>query len=125
MNGLAFADFAFEDVDAEWIENFFLNREPERTRAVNRIVPFAREQFLSGIGKIKRDLLLVEPVRQSAKLDFDDLFKVVFGEPIKNDDLINSVEKFGTKMCAQCVHDEARTEIGRASCRGRGEIWVE
>ncbi len=109
MNGLAFADFAFEDVDAEWIENFFLNRAPERTRAVNRIVPFAREQFLSRIGKIKRDLLLVEPFRQSAKLDFDDLFKVVFGEPIKNDDLIDAVEKFGTKMCAQCVHDEART----------------
>src|SRR5437867_4387549 len=66
MNGLAFADFAFEDVDAEWIENFFLNRAPERTRAVNRIVPFAREQFLSRIGKIKRDLLLVEPFRPSS-----------------------------------------------------------
>ena len=63
MDGLAFADFAFEDVNAEWVENFFLNRAPERTRAVNRIVPFAREQFLGRIRKIERDLLLLEPFR--------------------------------------------------------------
>jgi hypothetical protein len=34
MYGLAFADFAFEDVDAERVENFFLDRAPERARAV-------------------------------------------------------------------------------------------
>ena len=43
---MAFADFAFEYVDAEWVENFFLNGAPQRPRAINWIVPFAREQFL-------------------------------------------------------------------------------
>ena len=43
LNGLAFADFAFEDVDREWIENFFLDRAAEWARAVNRIVTFARK----------------------------------------------------------------------------------
>jgi hypothetical protein len=43
FHGLAFTDFAFEDVDAERIENFFLNGAPQRARAVNRIVTFARQ----------------------------------------------------------------------------------
>jgi len=45
MDGLAFADFAFEDVDAERVEDFFLNRTLERARTVNRVVTFARNQF--------------------------------------------------------------------------------
>src|SRR6266566_5405093 len=104
VDGLAFADFTFENVDAKRVENFFLDGALERARAVNRIVTFARDQFLGGIGKIERDLLLLEPFRQAAELDFNDLFEVVFSEAIKNDNLIDPVEKFGTKMCAQCVH---------------------
>ena len=46
LDGLAFADFAFENVDAEGVENFFLDRAPEGARAVNRVISFAREQFL-------------------------------------------------------------------------------
>jgi hypothetical protein len=45
-DSLAFSDFAFEDVDAERIENFLLNSAAERTRTQTRIVPFAREEFL-------------------------------------------------------------------------------
>src|ERR1043166_2741810 len=44
-NGLAFANFAFENIDTEWIENFSLNSAPQRTRAINGIVPFPREQI--------------------------------------------------------------------------------
>ena len=44
-DSLAFADFAFENVDAERIENFLLNSAAERARTQTRIVPFAREQF--------------------------------------------------------------------------------
>src|SRR2546430_1688909 len=40
LNSLAFADFAFEDVDRERVENFFLDRAPERARAVDGIVAF-------------------------------------------------------------------------------------
>ena len=105
-NGLAFADFAFEDVDAKRIENFFLDCALEWTRSVNRIVTFARDQFLGGIGKIERDLLLLEPFRQAAKLDFDNLFEVIFCESIKNYNLIDAIEKLGTKMGAQCVCNE-------------------
>src|ERR1700720_3066337 len=65
MDGLAFADFAFENVDAERIENFLLNRASERAGAVNGIVTFAREKCLGRIGKIERDLLLLEPFRQA------------------------------------------------------------
>src|SRR5258707_6618835 len=46
IDSLAFADFAFEDVDAQRVENFFLNGAPKRTRTVNGIVTFAREKFL-------------------------------------------------------------------------------
>ena len=66
VNGLAFADFAFEDVETEGIENLLLNRALQRARAINRIVPFTREQFLGRIGEIERDLLLFEPFRQAA-----------------------------------------------------------
>jgi hypothetical protein len=43
-DGVAFSDFAFEDVDAEGVENFFLDRAPQRAGTVNRVVTFAREQ---------------------------------------------------------------------------------
>jgi hypothetical protein len=45
-DGLAFSDFAFEDVDAERIENFFLNSAAKRACTQTRVVPFAREEFL-------------------------------------------------------------------------------
>jgi len=63
MDGLPFADFAFQDIDAERIENFFLNGASQRTRAVNRIVTFPRQEFLGRIGELERDLLLLEPFR--------------------------------------------------------------
>ena len=46
VDSLTFSDFAFEDVDAERIENFLLNSAAERARTQTRIVPFAREEFL-------------------------------------------------------------------------------
>jgi hypothetical protein len=49
-NFLAFANFAFQDIDAEGVENFFLDRALERARTVNRVVSFAGEQFLGRIG---------------------------------------------------------------------------
>ena len=55
--------FAFEDVETEGIENFLLNRALQWARAINRIVPFTREQLLGRIGEVERDLLLLEPFR--------------------------------------------------------------
>jgi hypothetical protein len=98
FDSLAFPDFAFKDVNAKRIENFLLDGALERTCSVNRVVTFARDQFLRGIGKIERDLLLFEPFRQTAELNFDNLFEVVFSESIENDDLIDPVEKLGSKM---------------------------
>jgi len=91
MDGLAFADFAFKDVYAERVENFFLDCALQRAGAVNGIVTFARDQFLGRIGKIERDLLLLEPFRQAAKLNFNDLPEIVFGEAIENDDLVDAI----------------------------------
>jgi hypothetical protein len=56
MDDLALADFAFKDVDAKRVEDFFLNRALERARTVNRIVTLARDQLLGRIGKLERDL---------------------------------------------------------------------
>src|SRR2546426_12027480 len=110
MDSLTFADFAFEDVDAEWVENFFLNCAPERTRSVNRIETFAREQFLGGIGQLEGDLLLLETLRQAAKLDLHNLFQIVLAEPVENDDFIDAIEKLGSEMRAQrvCHQSSAR-----------------
>src|SRR5437660_12785550 len=79
MDGLAFADFAFENVDAEWVENFFLNRALQRARAINGIVAFARNQFFGRVGKIEGDFLLLETFRQSRQLNFNNLLEVVVG----------------------------------------------
>src|SRR6266404_5017519 len=60
MNDLALVDFSLQDVDAEWIENIFLNGAFQRPRTINRIVTITRDQFLGRIGKVERDLLLFE-----------------------------------------------------------------
>jgi len=97
MDGLSFADFAFEDVDAERIENFFLNRAAKWTRAVDRIVTFTGKQRFGRIGKIERDLLLFESFGQAAKLNLNDLFQIVFARPffIKEPlaDLLDRIER--------------------------------
>ena len=98
MDGLTLADFPFEDVDAERVENFFLDRALQRAGAINGIVTFARNQFLGRIGKIERDLLLLEPFRQAAELNLNNLLEIVFAQSIEDDDFIDAVEKFGTKM---------------------------
>ena len=46
LDGLAFANFAFKDVDTERVEHFFLNGAAQRTSAVNGIVTFPRQKFL-------------------------------------------------------------------------------
>src|SRR5439155_8023077 len=92
-DGLAFADFAFQDVDAERVENFFLNGAAQRTRAVNGIVTFARQQLLGRIRELECDLLLLQAFRQAAQLDFHNLFQIVLAEPIENDDFFDSIEE--------------------------------
>src|SRR5205823_8731141 len=106
-------DFTFENVDAKRVENFFLDGALEGTRSVNRVVTFARDQFLGGIGKIERDLLLLEPFRQAAELNFNNLFEVVLSESIKNDNLIDPVEKFGSNMCPQSIRHQSRAGFFR------------
>src|SRR5882757_10183211 len=113
MDRLAFADFAFEDVDAEWVENFFLDGAPERTRSVNRIETFARKQFLGRIRQLEGDLLLLETLRQAAKLDLNNLFQVVLTEPVENDDFIHAIEKLWAEMRAQRVGDESPARFFR------------
>ena len=70
----------------------------QRPRAVNRIVPFARDECLGGIGQLERDLLLLEPFRQAAELDLDDLLQVVLVQPIEDDDFVDAVQKFRPEM---------------------------
>jgi hypothetical protein len=41
-DGLALVEFPFENIEAERIENLFLDRAFERTRAVDGVVPFPR-----------------------------------------------------------------------------------
>ena len=96
-DGLSFAEFAFEDVDTERIENFSLNGAPQRSRAVNGIVTFACEQCLCGVGQLDRDLLLFETFRQTTKRNLDDLLQLIFTEPVENDDLVDAVQKLRTK----------------------------
>jgi hypothetical protein len=90
MDGLAFADFAFQNVDAKRIEDFFLNRALERARAVSRIITFARDQLLGRIRKVERDLLLLEPFRQTAQLNFNDVFEFAFTESLTNDHVVHA-----------------------------------
>src|SRR5438874_11552818 len=107
MDGLTFADVAFQDVDTEWVENFFLDRAPERTRSVNRIETFARQQFLSRVGELEGNLLLLETLRQATELDLHNLFQVVLTEPVENDDFIDAIEKLRAEMRAQGIRDKA------------------
>src|SRR5882724_1838744 len=110
---MAFADFAFENINAERIENFSLDGAPQRAGAVNRIVSFAREQFLGRIGEFQCDLLLLKALRKAAELDFDDFLQIVFRETIENNDLINAVKELWTEMRAQCVHDQSPPSFAR------------
>ena len=89
MNSLTFFHFAFEDVDRKRVENFALDRAPQRARPVNGIVTCAREQLFGRVGKLQRDLLLLEPFRQTFQLDLDDLFQIILAQSIEDDDLVD------------------------------------
>src|SRR5207302_10850123 len=56
---------------------------------------------------------LLESFRQSAQLDFDNLLQIFLAQPIEDNDLIYAIEKFGTEMCAQRIHDQSRASFAR------------
>ena len=108
---LAFVEFSFEDLEAERIENLFLDRALQRPRAVNRIVAFARDQCLGGIGQLERDLLLLETFRQAAQLDLDDLLQVLLVQPVEDDDLVDAIQKLRPEMLRATLPSPAATGL--------------
>ena len=66
---LSLVKFALEDIEAERIENLFLNHAFERTRPVNGIVTFASDERLGPIGKLERDLLLLQAFGQTDQVE--------------------------------------------------------
>src|SRR5690606_21556178 len=85
---VAFLEFTLENLDCERILNQSLNRSPERTRAVNRIIAALGDERLGALGEIQRDLAAREIFAQTIELDIDDGGNLVAAEIVEDNRLV-------------------------------------
>src|SRR5215510_8811600 len=99
-NGLAVADFAFQDAASERRFDLALDRAFERARAEERVVAHAHQMRARRIGKLQTDVTFGQAPPQPVELDFHDLFQALFRQRVEDDDLVHAVQKFGPEVMA-------------------------
>ena len=73
LNRLPFVNFSFKNFHAQRIQDVFLDRAFQRSRAINRVVAMARDECFRRIWKFERDLLVLKPPYQALELNLDDI----------------------------------------------------
>ena len=100
---------SLQDFGRQRIEHLFLDNPLQGPCAEGRIIPFAREQFLGLRSQIEIDFLLLQVFSDALKLDVDDPLDLVARQAVKNDNLVDTVQKLRPEARAQrlihpCLH---------------------
>src|SRR5262245_58287512 len=77
-NGLAVADFAFQDAASERRFDLALDRAFERARAVERVIAHGRQMRARRVGQLQADVTFGQAPPQPVELYIHDLFQVLF-----------------------------------------------
>src|SRR5262245_44639078 len=77
-NGLAVADFAFQDAASERRLDLALDRAFERARAVERVIAPAHQMRARRVGQFQADVTFGQALPQPVELYLHDLFQVLF-----------------------------------------------
>src|SRR4030095_1841791 len=101
LEAIAFFEFPFKDLNRQGILNQTLDRPLERGGAVNRVVPFVREQRLGAIGHLQRHFSARQVMAQPLELNFNYGLDLLAPEIVEDDRLVDSVQKFRFKRFAQ------------------------
>src|SRR5215510_6471276 len=99
-NGLAVADFAFQDAASERRFDLALDRAFERSRPVIRIIARADQMSARGVGQLQFDVAVGQALSQPVELYLDDLFQMFFRQRVEDDDLVHAIQKFGPEIMA-------------------------
>src|SRR5262249_5060609 len=75
----------------------------QRTRAVVGVLADADQVGLGGIGKLERDVTVLQSKPKIFKLNVDDLLQVLLGQRVEDDDLIHAIEKLRTEVLPHLV----------------------
>src|SRR5437867_822184 len=101
LYAVAGLDLPFEQIGGQGIEQQILDRALERAGAELRVVTFAGEQLPRARFQRERNLLLREPLLETAQLDVHDAQDLFLVEAVEDDDVVHAIEKLGTELSAQ------------------------
>src|SRR6266511_1692996 len=99
-NGLAVADFAFQDAASERRFDLALDRAFERARAVERVIAHGRQMRARRVGQFQADVTFGQALPQPVELYLHDLFQAPFRQGMEDDDLVYAIEEFGPEVMA-------------------------
>src|SRR5690606_25749095 len=90
---VALLEFAVEQIKAERIEDAMLNDPLERAGPVGRVVSLRRDLLQRGRSQLQLQSQCGEALHDPVDLNLHDGGKILLVEAVKNDGLINPVEK--------------------------------
>ena len=100
----AVTDLAFQYLMRQRILQPALDHPLQRTRAIDRIVAGMGQPFGGFLVQRDLDLAVGQKTREPPDLDMHDLVHVHPREAVKQDDLVQPVEEFGTEMSPHRRH---------------------
>src|SRR5262245_45570673 len=95
---LALVDFAFQKAASERGFDLTLDRAFQRSGAVIRIEAGLRQMRARRVGQLQIDVAFGQAPPEPVELYLDDLFQMLFGQRMEDDDLVHAVEEFGAEM---------------------------
>ncbi len=89
--------FALDDLDRQGIEHVLLDNSFQWASSVDRVVSLVRQQFTRTACHLHVDLPIAQSLSHRRQLNLDDLGKLLPGERLEDDDLVDTVQELGRK----------------------------
>src|SRR5438445_8887640 len=122
---VALLELAGEHLMRQRIDDEALDSPFDRTRPVDRVESFLRDERLRVVGEIERDLPLGEPLGEDLRLLLDDLHELLRHEILEDHDLVDAVQELRPELTAEGIHDALAQEVllvGELGDEGRPDV---
>ena len=98
-------EFALQDLLSQRVLYLLLNRPSQRSCAVDRIESGRSKPVARGLRQVDAHVTIGETIVQVSKLNIDNAPNVFPAQRMKYDDVVNTIDEFGSKMCPDHVHN--------------------
>src|SRR5262249_17598317 len=120
VDGRAVADRRSDALPGQGRLDLLLDGALERPGPVDRVVAAVREIVTRRLAELEREVAIRQTECEPAELDVDDLPYVLAVERVKDDDVVDAVQKLRTEVLPERRQHLVADGLVRAACRGDG-----